>query len=274
MLNELVEVLEYTIPLVNIALKNIVFFLLVLVVGYFVSIAVSKHVKKLMKNANMSEILAEFARRIVKILLLIFVFAFAVGFLGYDAFAGILGLSVVSGFILGFALQDILGNLASGFMIAITKPFKVGDFVDIAGTAGVIDSVGISITKLKTPDNKRVIIPNSKVYGNTMTNYTALDTRRVDLTVGISYTDDIGKAIKVAREVVSNHENVLADPEPVVAVSGLGDSSVDLMIRPWVKTSDYWPVLLGLNRSIKEAFDANNISIPFPQQDVHLFKEK
>jgi small conductance mechanosensitive channel len=274
MLNELVEVLEYTIPLVNIALKNIVFFLLVLVVGYFVSIAVSRYIKKLMKNANMSEILAEFARRIVKILLLIFVFAFAVGFLGYDAFAGILGLSVVSGFILGFALQDILGNLASGFMIAITKPFKVGDFVDIAGTAGVIDSVGISITKLKTPDNKRVIIPNSKVYGNTMTNYTALDTRRVDLTVGISYTDDIGKAIKVAREVVSNHENVLADPEPVVAVSGLGDSSVDLMIRPWVKTSDYWPVLLGLNRGIKEAFDANNISIPFPQQDVHLFKEK
>jgi small conductance mechanosensitive channel len=274
MLNELVEVLEYTIPLVNIALKNIVFFLLVLVVGYFVSIAVSRYIKKLMKNAHMSEILADFAGRVVKILLLIFVFAFAVGFLGYDAFAGILGLSVVSGFILGFALQDILGNLASGFMIAITKPFKVGDFVDIAGTAGVIDSVGISITKLKTPDNRRVIIPNSKVYGNTMINFTALDTRRVDLAVGISYSDDIGKAIKVARDVVSKHENVLSDPEPVVAVSGLGNSSVDLIIRPWVKTSDYWPVHRELTRRIKEAFDANDISIPFPQRDVHLFNEK
>ncbi|MFO7677478.1 MAG: mechanosensitive ion channel [Thermoplasmatota archaeon] len=274
MANGIVEMLEFNIPLLNIPLKNIIFFILVLIVGYFVTIFASRYVKKLMKNANMSEILSEFARRIVKILLLIFVVAFAVGFLGYDAFAGILGLSVVSGFVLGFALQETLANLAAGFMIAITKPFKKGDFVDIAGTTGVIDSVGISITKLKTPDNKRVIIPNSKVYGNIMLNYTALETRRVDLTIGISYSDHIGQALSVAMDVISSHEKVLKDPSAIVAVSGLGDSSVDLVIRPWVKTEDYWQVYFELTRLIKEAFDKNNISIPFPQRDVHLFQQK
>lgn len=274
MVSRIIDILEATVPLVDIPLKNIIFMVLVLIIGYFVTVFVSRYVKKMLINAHISEILAEFARRIVKILLLIFVFAFAVGFLGVDAFAGILGLSVVSGFILGFALQETLSNLAAGFMIAITKPFEKGDFVDIAGITGVVQSVGISITKLKTPDNRSVIIPNSKVYGNTMINYTALDTRRIDLTVGISYNDDIGKAIEVATDVVSSHEKVLSDPAPLIGVSALGDSSVDLMIRPWVKTSDYWSVYRELVRSIKESYDNHDITIPFPQRDVHLFKEK
>ena len=248
--------------------------IVVLVVGYFITILISKYIKKSMIKAKMSEILAEFARRIVKIMLLIFVFAFSIGFLGIDAFAGILSLSVVSGFILGFALQDTLSNLAAGFMIAITKPFKKGDFVEISGDSGSVDNVGISITTMTTVDNKKIIIPNSKVYGNPMINYTALNTRMIDMKVGISYSDDMGKAMAVAMDVLTKNKKVLKDPTPNVAVANLGDSSVDILIRPWVNTSDYWAVKWELIKQIKEAFDKNRISIPFPQRDIHLFQQK
>jgi small conductance mechanosensitive channel len=275
MIEGFIDLLENTtIPLLEIPLKNILFLVLVLIFGYFATILVSGYIKKAMIRAKMSRILAEFARRIVKIMLLIFVVAFAIGFLGIDAFAGILSLSVVSGFVLGFALQDTLGNLAAGFMIAITKPFKKGDYVEIAGDAGSIDNVGISITTMTTIDNKKVIIPNSKVYGNPMVNYTANNTRMIDMKVGISYSDDMGKAMNVAMNVLSKHEKVLKDPSPNVAIANLGDSSVDILIRPWVKTSDYWSTKWELTQQIKEAFDKNNISIPFPQRDVHLFNEK
>jgi len=274
MLDEIIKVLETDIPLLDIPIKNILFLVLVLVVGYFATIFISGYVKKSMIKAKMSEILAEFARRIVKILLLIFVVAFAIGFLGIDAFAGILSLSVVSGFVLGFALQDTLGNLAAGFMIAITKPFKKGDYVEIAGDAGSINNVGISITTMTTVDNKKIIIPNSKVYGNPMINYTANSTRMIDMRVGIGYGDNMGKAMNVAMDVITKHKKVLKDPAPNVAIANLGDSSVDILVRPWVKTSDYWSAKWEITQQIKEAFDKNNISIPFPQRDVHLFNEK
>ena len=274
MLEEILDVLEEKIPFTQISYINVLSMIVVLVVGYFITIFISKYVKKSMIRAKMSEILAEFARRIVKILLLIFVLAFAIGFLGIDAFAGILSLSVVSGFILGFALQDTLSNLAAGFMLAITKPFKKGDFVEIAGDSGSIENVGISITTMKTIDNKKIIIPNSKVYGNPMINYTALNTRMIDMKVGISYGDDMGKAISVAMDVLKQNQKVLKDPTPNVAVANLGDSSVDILVRPWVNTSDYWAVKWDLTKKIKEAFDKNKISIPFPQRDVHLFENK
>lgn len=274
MLNEIFNILETNIPLLEIPVKNILFLIFVLIFGYFATILISGYVKKSMIRAKMSDILAEFARRIVKILLLIFVVAFAIGFLGIDAFAGILSLSVVSGFVLGFALQDTLGNLAAGFMIAITKPFKKGDYVEIAGDAGSVDSVGISITTMTTVDNKRIIIPNSKVYGNPMINYTANNKRMIDMKVGISYSDDMGAAIKIAMDVLTKHKNVLKDPAPNVAVAELGDSSVNILVRPWVKTSDYWSTKWELTQQIKDAFDKNKISIPFPQRDVHLYEHK
>lgn len=274
MIQEILEFLGEKIPFTQISYINLLLMIIILIVGYFITIFITRYVKKSMLKAKMSEILAEFARRILKILLLIFVFAFAVSFLGIDAFAGILSLSVVSGFVLGFALQDTLSNLASGFMLAITKPFKKGDFVEIAGNSGSIDSVGISITRMTTPDNKRIIIPNSKVYGNPMINYTAMNTRRLDMKVGISYSDDIGKAMTIAMDVLSKNKKVLKDPSPIVAVSDLGDSSVDIILRPWVDTNDYWDVKWGLTKDVKEAFDKNKISIPFPQHDVHLFQKK
>jgi small-conductance mechanosensitive channel len=268
------EILNFTIPFTSITVFNIISAIVVIIVGYILAIVFSKYLKRAMFKAKMAKILAEFTSRVVKILIIIFVFAVAIGFIGIDVGAAVISLSVVSGFIFGFAFQETLGNLAAGFMIAITKPFRVGDYVDIAGHAGSINHVGASITTMTTYDNKRIIIPNSNIWGNPVINYTALNQRMIDMSVGISYGDEIGNAITTAMGVIKKHDKVLSDPAPTVAVANLGDSSVDLLVRPWVETKDYWKAKWDLTRQIKEAFDKEGISIPFPQTDVHLFKEK
>jgi len=273
-MQSIVDLLSTKIPVVGITVGNVITALIVIIVGYFVTIIVSKYVRKVMIKAKLAEILAEFTYRIVKVILLIFVFSIAIGFLGVDVGAALVSISVVFGLVFGLAFQDTLGNLTAGFMIAITKPFKKGDYVDIAGLSGSITSVGISITTLLTVDNKRVIVPNSKVWGAPIINYTALKTRRVDMSVGISYSDDINKAITVTMNILKNHKDVLKDPAPMVAVDELADSSVNLIIRPWVKTEDYWTTKWELTQKIKESFDKEGISIPFPQTDVHLFQNK
>jgi len=273
-MQSIVDLLSTKIPVVGITVGNVITALIVIIVGYFVTALVSKYVRKVMIKAKLAEILAEFTYRIVKIILLIFVFSIAIGFLGVDVGAALVSISVVFGLVFGLAFQDVLGNLTAGFMIAITKPFKKGDYVDIAGLSGSIASVGISITTLITLDNKRVIVPNSKVWGAPIINYTALKTRRVDMSVGISYSDDINKAITVAMNILKNHKDVLKDPAPMVAVDELADSSVNLIIRPWVKTENYWTTKWEITHKIKELFDKEGISIPFPQTDVHLFQNK
>ena len=273
-MQSIVDLLSTKIPVVGITVGNVITALIVIIVGYFVTAIVSKYVRKVMIKAKLAEILAEFTYRIVKVILLIFVFSIAIGFLGVDIGAALVSISVVFGLVFGLAFQDTLGNLTAGFMIAITKPFKKDDYVDIAGLSGSIASVGISITTLITVDNKRVIVPNSKVWGAPIINYTALKTRRVDMSVGISYSDDVNKAITVAMNLLKNHKDVLKDPVPMVAVDELADSSVNLIIRPWVKTEDYWTTKWELMQKIKELFDKEGISIPFPQTDVHLFQNK
>ncbi|MCK5030499.1 MAG: mechanosensitive ion channel [Thermoplasmatales archaeon] len=273
-MQSIVDLLSTKIPVVGITVGNVITALIVIIVGYFVTAIISKYVRKVMIKAKLAEILAEFTYRIVKVILLIFVFSIAIGFLGVDVGAALVSISVVFGLVFGLAFQDVLGNLTAGFMIAITKPFKKGDYVDVAGLSGSIANVGISITTLITLDNKRVIIPNSKVWGAPIINYTALKTRRVDMSVGISYSDDINKAITIAMNLLKNHKDVLKDPAPMVAVDELADSSVNLVIRPWVKTEDYWTTKWELTQKIKESFDKEEISIPFPQTDVHLFQNK
>jgi len=273
-MQSIVDLLSTKIPVVEITVGNVITALIVIIVGYFVTAIISKYVRKVMIKAKLAEILAEFTYRIVKVILLIFVFSIAIGFLGVDVGAALVSISVVFGLVFGLSFQDVLGNLTAGFMIAITKPFKKGDYVDIAGLSGSIASVGISITTLITLDNKRVIVPNSKVWGAPIINYTALNTRRVDMSVGISYSDDINKAITVAMNILKNHKDVLKDPAPMVAVDELADSSVNLIIHPWVKTEDYWTTKWEITHKIKELFDKEGISIPFPQTDVHLFQNK
>ena len=173
-------------------------------------------------------------------------------------------------FIIAFAMQETLSNLAAGLMIMINRPFDEGDFVQVAGLGGTVKHVSIVSTTIATPDNQVIVIPNSKVWGDVITNVTASDTRRVDLVFGIGYSDSIEQAQKVLEEVISGHPLILQEPAPVIRVSELADSSVNFIVRPWTKTSDYWGVYWDLQRAVKEAFDANGISIPFPQTDMHL----
>ncbi|QDY70196.1 mechanosensitive ion channel family protein [Qingshengfaniella alkalisoli] len=173
-------------------------------------------------------------------------------------------------FIIAFAMQDTLGNLAAGLMIMINRPFDEGDYVTVAGTGGTVKSVSIVSTTITTPDNQVIVIPNSKVWGDIITNVTASDTRRVDLVFGIGYDDSIEEAQRVMEGVVAAHPAVLSEPAPVIRVNELADSSVNFVCRPWTTRDDYWTVYWDLTRQIKEAFDANGISIPFPQTDLHV----
>ncbi|OKY78183.1 MAG: Small-conductance mechanosensitive channel, MscC family [Candidatus Methanohalarchaeum thermophilum] len=267
------EFLSQSIPVIDITYGKILLSIFVLVFGYLAVTLLVHYVRRSMDKADMSELLIEFTGRITKLLLLIVVLVAAVGALGFDVGSGLVSIAVVFGFVIGFAFQDILGNLAAGFMIALTKPFKAGEFVEAAGKTGNIKNVGISNTVLLTGDNKKVIIPNSEVWGSSITNYTTMDTRRIDLTIGIGYDDNIGKAMEVISNIVKNHEKVLKEPSPTIATNELGGSSVNLIVRPWVKTSDYWPVKRELLKQIKERFEKEEIELPYPQTDIHLFKE-
>lgn len=264
--------IEDPLPLVGVSLWNLFMFLVVLIVGLAIAAGVGSAIRKTLLRSKAGELLAEFASRIVKIVLYIFVVGMALGFIGVDLSAALISISVVMGLVLGFALGDTLSNVASGFMIAITKPFKAGDFVDIGGKSGVVKSVGVSLTELDTPDNKRVIIPNKAVWGSPVINFTRHGTRRIDMTVGVSYGDDLGKVIRTTQAVISAHSKVLKEPAPQVAVDAMADSSVNLVVRPWTKTEDYWDVYFDLKRSIKETFDKEGIVIPFPQVDIHMAK--
>jgi len=166
-------------------------------------------------------------------------------------------------------VKDNLANFASGVVLILTRPFTVGDYISVAGVAGVT----LGVTVLATPDNQKIIVPNTKITGEIIQNTTANDTRRLDLVVGIGYGDDIAKAKDVVRSLVTADERILDDPAPVIAVFELADSSVNLVVRPWVKTADYWNVHFDLTERIKLALDENNISIPFPQRDVHMISE-
>ncbi len=175
-----------------------------------------------------------------------------------------------AGFIIGFALQDTLGNFAAGIMVLLYRPYDVGDVISAAGVTGKVDAMSLVSTTLKTPDNQTVVVPNGSIWGGIITNVTGNPTRRVDLVFGIGYDDDIGKAQAVLEEILANHPLILKDPAPVVQLHELADSSVNFVCRPWAKTGDYWAVYWDLTKAVKERFDKEKISIPYPQTDVHL----
>ena len=179
----------------------------------------------------------------------------------------------VAGFIVGFALQDTLGNFAAGGMILFYRPYDVDDFVEVAGTIGLVKKMTLVSTTINTFDNQTLIIPNSKIWGDVIKNVTAQKTRRVDLEFGVSYSDDVEKTERVLREIVESHEKVLTEPAPNIRLHTLGDSSVNFVVRPWTKTPDYWEVYWDITREVKMRFDREGISIPFPQRDVHFYKQ-
>ncbi|BAK72397.1 MAG: mechanosensitive ion channel family protein [Arcobacter sp.] len=247
--------------------------LLIFVIGkWFVNKIVSLLGKVLRKVNGMDETLVRFLENIVYYVLLIVVILTALGKLGVEttSFLAILG---AAGLAVGLALKDSLGNFASGVMIILFKPFKVGDLVTAAGVTGSVSEVGIFNSVFITADNQKIIVPNGAITSGTITNVNAFDTRRVDLIVGISYDDDIKKAKDILTSIISSNEKVILDKGITVAVSELADSSVNFVVRAWTKTPDYWDVKFGLTETIKTTFDKEGISIPYPQQDVHHYNK-
>lgn len=187
------------------------------------------------------------------------------------SFVAILG---AAGLAIGLALQGTLSNVAAGVMLLMFRPFKAGDYIEAAGLAGTVAEVTLFTTEMTTPDNVKIIVPNADIWGSAIKNFSAHDTRRVQLVVGIGYGDDMDKAMELIRGVIAADSRIQGEPEPFVAVSALGDSAVEITIRVWCTAADYWPIHFSMPKAIKESFDANGVSIPFPQRDVHLYQAK
>lgn len=262
------------LPVVGASMWEIFLFLIALLLGVVIVKLISCSFTRTMKRGGVDEILIKFTAKAIRILLYIFVLGIALGFLGINLGATLVSVSVVLGFVLGFALEGTMSNIAAGFMISVTKPFRKDDYVKVNDQKGNIRTVGINTTELDTPDNKRIIIPNKLVWDSNIVNYTKNDTRRVDMEVGVSYEADLNKVIDIAMKILKGHKEVLAEPESQVAVKEMGDSAVILVIRPWVKTDDYWPVFFAVKKAIKEGFDKAGIGIPYPQMDLHLVEKK
>lgn len=229
--------------------------------------------EKMMEAAKVDETLIKFLKGLIYIGLMVVVIISALGALGVNttSFAAILA---AAGLAVGMALKDTLGNFASGVMIILFKPYKVGDFVEIAGTSGTVKEIHIFNTIMSTGDNVKMYIPNSNVTGGKISNFSSQDTRRVDLIVGCGYNDDLKAVKEYLIELVGNHEKINKDPEPLVAVSELADSSVNFVVRAWVQSADYWKVKWDLTEKIKLGFDEKGFTIPYPQSDVHMHEVK
>ena len=251
--------------------KNIVVAILIYYIGRFVIRIVVGALQKVMQRQNVDTTLETFVSNLVRTVLMIMVIIAAIGALGIQttSFIAVFG---AAGLAVGLALQGSLSNFAAGVLIVLFRPYRVGDFIEAAGISGSVEQVQILTTVLKTPDNKKIIVPNSQIMDSIITNYSANETRRVDLTVGVSYDDDLDKVQKTLRELVDADERILKDPACVIEVLELADSSVNFVVRPWAKTSDYWGVRFDLTKAIKQRFDKEDITFPFPQQDVHLYK--
>jgi len=244
----------------------------IFIVGRWVARRLSKLLALVLEKGKAEVELVQFLKNLSYYLLLVVVVVAALGQLGVQT-ASLLTIIGAAGLAVGLALKDSLSNFAAGVMLIMFRFYRVGDYIQAGGAAGTVQTINIFNTVMISPDNQKIFVPNSAILNGTITNVTANDTRRIDLVMGIGYGDDIPKAKKLLEEIVAAHEGVLKDPAPQVAVSELGDSSVNFVVRPWVKTSDYWAVRFELTQRIKMAFDENGISIPFPQRDVHLIND-
>ena len=248
---------------------NLVTAIVIFFVGKWIVNLIVSALIKAMQKGDMDVTLRRFISNLSRMLLMLFVIIAAIGALGVQT-ASLVALLGAAGLAVGLALQGSLSNFAAGVLIVLFRPYKVGDWIEGGGVSGAVEEVQILTTVLKTGDNKRVIIPNSQIMGTTITNYSANETRRVDLVVGVSYSDDLDKVRRELESLVAADDRILDEPAVTIAVSELADSSVNFVLRPWVKTADYWGVYFDLTEAIKKRFDEVGISIPFPQRDVHI----
>ena len=243
--------------------------LVVLVIGRMVAGIIRASVRRGMTKAEVDATLIPFVASLVYYVVLAVVLIAVLSLFGV-ATTSLVAILGAAGLAVGLALQGTLSNFAAGVMLLTFRPFKVGDWVEIGGISGSVFAVRIFSAVLKTGDNIMITVPNSQVWGGTIKNYNGFDTRRIDLVMGIDYGDDIQVAMETIERIVNAHEKVLSEPAPLIAVANLGDSSVDLVVRPWVNGADYWGVRFDLNRQLKEGLEAAGCSFPFPQQDVHM----
>jgi small conductance mechanosensitive channel len=241
----------------------------VLIIGRMVARWARRLITRVMSRGTADATLVPFVSGLAYYLIVAFVAVAVLGMVGVQT-ASMVAVLGAAGLAVGLALQGTLSNFASGVMLLVFRPFSVGDYIDAGGTAGSVQAVGLFSTTLNTPDNVKIVVPNSAVYGSTIKNYTANPTRRNDMVVGVSYDDDLELAVRTIRRVLDSDDRVLKDPEPVVAISELGDSSVNIVVRPWCTKEDYWNLRFDMMRALKEQLEGAGCSIPYPQRDLHV----
>ena len=251
-------------------LFKIVGILIILIVGKVLIVLLRKWIGKSLANSKkINELMQRLILKIVSVVGWMLLLVIVLGQMGVNLAPIIAGLGV-TGFILGFAFQETLGNLLAGVMIALNAPFRIGDYVEIGSMSGSIRDMDMMSVTLATPDNKRVIMANKLIWGNAITNYSFTDRRRVELPVSIAYDSDVAKAKEILWDIINGYPEILAEPKPVVAVTKLNDSSVDLIVRPWTLPGDYWPVYFRFQEEVLKRFREGGVEIPFPQMDVHM----
>lgn len=257
--------------IINYGIKFVVA-LAILFVGKIIAKVISKTIKKLLTKKEFDKTVVSFIGSLVYGIFIIITFIVAISHLGFNT-SSLVAIVGAAGLAIGLALQGSLSNFASGILLITLKPFKSGDFVDVSGTSGIVEEINIFATKLRTGDNKAVIIPNGRITSSNIINFSAKPMRRIDLVIGVGYSADLAQTKEILTRVASSHELVLKDQAITVGVSELADSSVNFVVRPWVKTSDYWPVYYALLETIKVELDNAGIEIPFPQMSVHVNQE-
>ena len=250
---------------------NTVLALAILIIGRFIARHVSARVGSAVEKSNDDVTLDKFVASLTYVALMAFIIIAAMGQLGIET-ASLVAILAAAGLAIGLALQGSLANFASGVMLIIFRPLKVGDFVEAGGATGTVREIGIFTSILSSPDNKKIYVPNANLTGANIINYSAFGTRRIDLVAGVSYGDSLDLVKATLEQILAEDDRILTDPAPTIAVLELADSSVNFAVRPWVKEEDYWDVRFDTQEKIKQRFDEKGISIPFPQQDVHLIK--
>jgi small conductance mechanosensitive channel len=245
----------------------------ILIIGRILAGWARKLIERMMEKGNTDPMIVGFVGNLAYVGMMAFVVLAALGQLGIQttSFIAVLG---AAGLAIGLALQGSLSNFAAGFLMIVFRPFKVGDFIEGAGTSGVVEAIHMFTTTLRTGDNKTIIIPNASLSGGNIINYSTKPTRRVDLTVGASYDADIKQVRNVLQGIIDGEERILTDPEPLIAVAELADNSVNFVVRVWVSSADYWGVFFAMNEAVKLRFDEEGIGIPYPQRDVHVYEHK
>ena len=243
----------------------------IFVIGRMIAKFIVRMIKRVMARANIEQTLRDFLGNILQAIFMVVIVIAALEQLGVNT-TSVLAVFAAAGLAVGLAFKDSLSNFATGIMLVMFQPFKIGDFIEAAGIAGVVEHIRIFNTVMRTGDNREITVPNSQIYGGIITNFSARETRRIDLVIGIGYEDNIGKAKNIIEDMIRKDSRLLTNPEPTIMLVELGESSIDIAVRPWVNSGDYWTARADLLQNIKEAFDTEGISIPYPQRDVHMIQ--